>query len=707
MKRNVISINEYKYLIEYYEAEADLSNSQYYGEFIMLRNYNVLNNLVYDNDIYIIEKKYFNEYINELKSSEKNSGKIIAFPITGGKINSYSDSYVKFNDNFNLANNESLYVDNSYGKDVYELFQIKDKKLVNAEIKCDKIRIYHPLTKKSIDALIDISNYINNIRFHYICKPLNTFESNSEKEIKFNNQIYSEYIEVYFPSMNDLFKINNDGSYNVFYIEDFNIIASTRNEKFINSILSSNKDIEHYEKNEYSDSQIVPLNLFLQPYRIIEEYAAESKFNYDKDLSNDEKIFVKLYLKNNVSINNNYLTNTLNIIIYPYSEIDEQNNLYILDDTLSVGFISIHNESKFKLMSRLGFSDGIISIVSFFDYPNKSYFYSLYRNAEHTSPIKEAYKYYNNIDDKYYNLFINEDVLKELQDIDAVTSISPEIIKTVKEVANVNYEDKTEMLNVWKQIMKETIIEEYEEEFGTPTQFLGFKIEIASDIEFKHIIYDTNIRINFNDIDDFSFKLNNIFNKWEEKPEQLVVRAIFYDRVLGIELRSNLVIVTKEWFKYLINDHKIYRLTNLSLLNKDSNNEDIMKVIDLDNNKVNFINSIKCIVNKESADSNALQQRTLNQRIIFKPIFYKVQNLQNISLISGISQNIGINLSEYMTKISSFKIMIEGHEYIETGRNDIFVIFRINTNDIDGVEGRYNLFDDEGNFISSGNWVKN
>lgn len=703
MQRNFINVSQYKYLIEYYDANIDLSNNQYLAEFVMFRNYNILNDLVHDNDIYLIEKKYFNKYLTELKNNEDS--KYVVFPVTNLKINSYSSDYVKFNDNFNLENNASIYEGDEYGKEVYELLGIENNVLVNKKIKCDKIRIYHPHTKRSLNAIIDISNYINNIHFHYLCMPLNSFETNSEKVINLNNESYSEFIEIYFPNMSDLFRYN-DGVYNVFYKEDFNIIASTRNEKFINSIMSNSDDIEHYENNGYSDAQIVPFNLFIQPYRIVEEYAANSKFNYNDDLSDDEKIFVKLYLKNKLSINDNYLTNTLNIILYPYSEIDPQTKLYILDSNLNQGYLSINHRFKFNLMSRIGFSDGIISVVTLFEYPNKSYFYSLYKDDNSTSPIKEAYKYYNNIDDKYYNLFINDEVLKEIEDIDSVDSISDDIIKTVKEIANVNYEDKTEMLNIWKRIMKETIIKEYEEEFGTPTQFLGFKIDIASDKNFKHIIYTKNIRINFNDIDDFSFGLNNIFTKWEEKPEQLIVRVSFYDRILGIEISGNLVIITKEWFKYLINNPKIYRLTNLSLKNANKNNDD-MNAINLDdpNTNINFINNIKCVLHKENTSGSIIHNKIQNQKIIFKPIFYQVKDLQNIRIRQSLVQNIAINLSEYLLKVESFKIVIGSHEYIEIGRNDILVIFKINSNELETTSGTYNLFDDENNYITSGNWT--
>ena len=749
MTRNIVNIGQYKYLVEYFDSNFDNLDNQYYAEFVMLRNFTIMNNIIYDNDIYIIERKYFDEYINELRNNGKDYGNILTFPITNLKVNSYSNSYKKFNDIFNIFNdnlNEALFSidsDNnvSYSSNVYKLYNIVSetnndlsvsKKLKAALVKCNKIKVYHPLIKKQMDMIVDICNYINGINFHYLCKPINTYSSKTETEIKVENETYSEYFEIYFPNVDELFKIDEDGNYVIYYKEDFNIVASTQNEKFINSIMSNSEDIEHSEDIE--GSQIVPLNLLIQPYRIIEEYSADSEFNYNDTVADDEKIFVKLYLKNTVS---NYSSN-ISIIFYPYYDIDNTTNIYLTEGGNS-GYVHFNSANQFKLMSRTGFSDGVISIVTLFDYPNKSYFYSKYKNDSHTSPIKEAYKYFNNVDDHYYNLFINEEIQQELNEINNVNSISEEMIQTVKEVANYNNESKEEMLNVWKRIMKDTILKEYEEDFQTPANFLGFKIQIATDLGFNHIIFNKNIRINFNELDDFSFKLNGIFTSWSQKPEQLLCKINFYDRLLGIELTSNLVIITKEWFKYLINDtNRVFRLTDLSSINKNQDEID-MNVInlsltneieklnelkaeltedqqtkvdeiiedlrnDINTKKVNFINSIKCIVNKKSNDKINTERLNYNQKIIFKPIFYKVKDLQNITLRPNINQKIGINLSDYLSKINTFKIVIENKEYVEIGRNNIFVIFEIDSNNLANQSGSYNLIDSQGNYISSGNW---
>lgn len=714
MDRHLAILGSHKYLIENYNADTDMQNNSYSAEFVMLRNFSVMNNLICDHDIYIIEKKYFNEYIEELKSSEKTSGVKIAFPMTGNRNVSYSNSYTKFNFSMNTIDNQCLYIGDDYGTDVYEIYAKKvintetnDKILVPKKIKCNKIRIYHPLTKISTNALIDIHNYINNIHFHYLCKSINDFPINSETEIKYANETYSEYVDVYYPNIEDIFKINEDGSYESFYIEDLELIASTYNSKFINSILSNSKDLEQYE--EYNGKQIVPMNLLIQPYRIVEEYNANNNLNYDEDLSNDDKVFVKLYLKTNLSIENNYITYPINITLFPYNAIDDTINMYMLDDYMHAVTVSFSTPCKFKLMSRLGFSDGVISIVTMFDYPNKSYFYNLYKDDKTTSPVLEAYKYYNNVNDNNYKMFTNDDIVRQLEEIDKVESLSKETIQYTKEtLALPDKIDDLKVLELWKDTMKDTLVQEYEEEFGTPGNFLGFKLEIATDTKFKHIIYDKNYRINFHDLDDFAFKLNDIFKSWNQHPEKLIARAVFYDRILGTKTTGNLIIISKEWFKYLINDNAKGRMTELSDINKNKGLlDDNMKIIDLNKEagNINFINKINCVVTKKSDNSTIESSLKNNQKIVFKPIFYRVSDLQNIRIRSNVVQNIGINLMKYMTKVDTFKMKINEIEYVESSRNDAFVIFKINANDIKKTTGKYDITNQDDEYISSGSYT--
>ena len=700
MKRNIINIGKHKYLVEYYNANTDMTNSEYVSEFVMIRNFSIINNVVNDTDICFIERKYLDEYINELKESNSEIGYKLVFPVTDSAINSYSTSYLKFNTDFNFDDNASIYVDDNYGDSIYEIFEKYNNTLIKKKIKCDKIRIYHPFTKTNINAIIDISNYINGIHFHYLCKNINDFKTNSETEIKINNETYSEFIEVCIPNIEDLFKVNEDGSYNTFYKEDLDIVASTKNEAFINSILSSSNDIEHSEETDDGE-QLVPINLLIQPYRIIEEYNANNINNFDDTVVNDDKSFVKLYLKNRVSIYNNYLSYPIDVTLFPYSYIDEQLKIYIIDDNYPAVTTSFTEDTNFNLRTSIGFSNGILSLISFFDYPNKSYFINKYKDNSETTPFKEAYIYYNNIDESKYNMFTNYDFEEQIKAIDSVTSINDSIKDTVISITNKSYSTDNEILDAWKKLMKESLQNEYEEESGVPINFLGFKVQISTNDNFTNVIYEKNVSINIEDLDDCSFALNGIFTNWNQFPEKLLGRVIFFDKFLGIMMQSNLVIISNEWRKYLINDKNLHKLITLSNINYNIGND--MKSIQLNEDNINFINNVKCIINKKQPVSNLSLSNT-SQKVIYKPIFYSTKDLQNIKIRRGISQNIGVNLSSYMTKVEVFKLIIDNNEYIEIGRNDIYVIFNINASLLNSDSGYYNITNQDDEYISSGNW---
>ena len=57
-----------------------------------------------------------------------------------------------------------------------------------------------------------------------------------------------------------------------------------------------------------------------------------------------------------------------------------------------------------------------------------------------------------------------------------------------------------------------------------------------------------------------------------------------------------------------------------------------------------------------------------------------------------------------MTKVETFKLIIENKEYIEIGRNDVYVIFDINTILLNNNEGEYNIINQDNDYISSGKW---
>jgi hypothetical protein len=57
-----------------------------------------------------------------------------------------------------------------------------------------------------------------------------------------------------------------------------------------------------------------------------------------------------------------------------------------------------------------------------------------------------------------------------------------------------------------------------------------------------------------------------------------------------------------------------------------------------------------------------------------------------------------------MTKVNTFYLVIDNVKFIETGRNDIYVIFNVQANKLTNTGGTYYVTNEDDEYISSGNW---
>lgn len=777
MIRKFINIGDYKYLIDLFNPDVDhIDNITH--EYVMIRNFSIMNNIINDTHIYIFQKSIWESLSKELDSTSEEmfpKVKALAFPIPNTNITDYSVTPMDFNMNFTKS---SFYTKDengnySYGRDIYQLVDYNNQP---KRIKCNLLRIYHPNNKTKLDGIICIDNYINNIHWYYFCQPLNNYSTNSETEIIYQNQTYSEYIELHIPNIDDLFKLNKieDGKkiFNVYFNENLNTVVSTKNENFISNILSENS--ERYMKFKISqrkdtyfefENQLVPLNLLLQPYRIIE----------DEDPITHETHNVKLYLNQQISIENNYITNPFNITIFPYDKIDQNTNTYQLSQDLPL-YTDVYNiDCKFELKAKLGFDENHkISILTKFKYPKREEYIKNYKDT--SAAFKAAYQYYNNIDKYYYDYYWVEKLRRDFPEKENYFLNKFYVLfnSQDKHDGTENYKVKKQYVDeegelVWESIEDISIEEqlrrmiklnydgiydelrdwEIEEDFETGMDFVGFRIQIASDGLFKNLVYNQTISVDFDQLDDFSFNINNIYDHWYQLTDLLIARTVFIDRILNRVIYSNPVVITKEYFKYIINNDNIFSFNVLNNINNDMKEikynddkgakEQISEIFntaiefikssssDKDNvyfNKAiesakkvfnkeldktilqpfNFINNINCIIKKEEDYNSNISSNGTNN-IIYKPIFYRTQELQNIKMRANLTQNIGINLGNYMNKVELFKIIIEGIEFVEFSRNDIYVIFSLNSNLFQASSGVYTITNQDDEYISSGKWI--
>ena len=261
------------------------------------------------------------------------------------------------------------------------------------------------------------------------------------------------------------------------------------------------------------------------------------------------------------------------------------------------------------------------------------------------------------------------------------------------EISNLDY-----LLTIYKALKKQSIIDEYEEELDSDIHFIGFKIEIASDKQFQQMIYKQYKTISLSNLNDFTFEIDGIFEKWSEMPDTLVTKISFVDRYLNNVIVSNFVVITKEWFKYIINNSNSGKLSLLEEANKN------MKEVILSKDNINFINNISCSIKKESEEEFTNVKRN-TPKIIYRPIFYKVSDIQQLKIRRNLKQNIGVNLMNYMTKVDTFKILIDGNEIVESMRNDAYVIFSIDAKLLVSQSGSYDIITQDDEYINTGNWL--
>lgn len=289
-------------------------------------------------------------------------------------------------------------------------------------------------------------------------------------------------------------------------------------------------------------------------------------------------------------------TNTIKVTLFPYSHIDDVSKNYVLEEDLLPNSCIFINKVDFKLKAAFELNN-IPILKCNFELPENS----LYDN------FKQAYEYYNDVSiDEYRGLIYEPD----------------------------ENDDEYEA-------------EIYGDKPGEEMNMCGYQLEISTDIHFKNIVYEkSNWDIDF---DDFAFQLNGIFEKWTQYPETLVCRARFIDRYLGNIIESNQVMITKEIFKYMIND---------SLYNRvDINLKPLEFTIDIDEGVDKII--INDIIYNKSQTIACPYGTYIRWKIILKDGYKTEDKLEGQFDVLDNSNNISVK-----TEIIKYTLKLQYNEYI-------------------------------------------
>ena len=236
--------------------------------------------------------------------------------------------------------------------------------------------------------------------------------------------------------------------------------------------------------------------------------------------------------------------------------------------------------------------------------------------------------------------------------------------------------------------------EDLKEILGDSLEMVKYTCIVSSDYLSKNLIHE---EISYSDrVDDFLFPMKDLFSKWSQVPDNVYVRLIMEDRAIGKNCSSPTVLFTKDKLKYTINEQQY---TRLSIKKKETDIDDMNK------ENFNFISNMNCRIVKSNDDNQQIQKNSVQPRIIYKPIFFKVQDLQNIVLRSNMSQNIGISLSSYVNKVDEFILSIGENKWHESSRTSSFVIFNVNSKLIKEATGKYDILTSDNEYLSTGNYT--
>lgn len=152
---------------------------------------------------------------------------------------------------------------------------------------------------------------------------------------------------------------------------------------------------------------------------------------------------------------------------------------------------------------------------------------------------------------------------------------------------------------------------------------------------------------------------------------------------LHIDLKSNPYPLTEQVYAELISDDK--------------------KILTLPNT----MNIIKPrFVNQTVQNKVVITSQTDSKANIIQPIFFKVRDLAQIIIHPEVTENICINLDAYKSQVDRFFIKIEGVSFMEIGRVESGVIFKVKGNLLPGSlsTGTYYILNQDGDLVTTGKY---
>lgn len=642
------------------------------AEYVMLRSYAFKGDALYDTDLYFIEKSLFSSYIEKKQSTDETGREDLTsgalFPVQDSAGDGITVDIRVFNQDLNAQYFDEHAADIMSSPLVYSLYRMNSEgRAEPAVIKCRALRIARPHTAKQQNLVVHCYARIGNIKAHIICRDLSWYNRAGNEglytgvmnETREAHAVYTEYTDVIMPDVADLF----GGS--VYYRDNMSgVSVDTLDDKSEESARMQ-KLYDSAVKNGYTSLAVfkLPYTIKKQGNSYIKEYipdllptAARAQLDsaitarlipYDSSVKyecRDASAGAKWYER----------------AVYGFGSA----GLLVHDSELATATTQFYGCNSMRLKSKIGFQDNKFGIINVFEYKEKG------TGAFET--FKDAYEYYNGVDLSQYTDIVDDEDEDGWWDPDYNESMQCGAVMEV-------FRDKYQKDRIYK--------ESY-----------GFRRDGASA-----------------GVDDFMFDLKGLFTAWGQWPGILFARCSFIDKYIGKRLHGNIVTITKEQFKFLVNgdaSRAVANSTGSSIIETESPEWMPDGIITennvMDKSRFNLLSNIRVNIVTPAPQASVTTQKLAGARVIYRPVFYKTHDTTTVKLKYGLTQNIGVNLMDWMTKVETFKMLINGVTVIESARNDNYVIFNIDANKVLASaavsSGEYHLLNQDDEYITSGAW---
>lgn len=131
-------------------------------------------------------------------------------------------------------------------------------------------------------------------------------------------------------------------------------------------------------------------------------------------------------------------------------------------------------------------------------------------------------------------------------------------------------------------------------------------------------------------------------------------------------------------------------------------NDGLEKIIDVNDMNITKYN----VVNKIENKILQIDRPTDSKSNVIQPVFFRSNELENITLHPMVTENISINLNDYKSKVSKFTLLINGCKFDQIGANGYGILFKITANTLPTttVNGIYYILDENMELVTTGKY---